>query len=382
MSTPNQKNSLNRSLFAALSVDTLLEKAVRQTGLTDFGGDAFLEPLGVLLESLREEAGLSALGAFIMSQTVLRLLTNRLLIEKAFADDPSMDDTPIERPLYVLGFPRTGTTFLHNLLACDPNARWLHLWEGLYPAPSPRSLVDDPRIEQVEKWVAAFEKAAPRLPIAHKLEPRGPEECFWLMEHTFADLIFELRAYVPGYAKWLTAHEADVDIYRYYRRQLQMLGTHCRGRHWVLKAPRHLPGLAGLLAVFPDARIVQTHRDPAAVLPSLCSLCEILHSAVSDKVDKHAIGAHWSERLKWNLQKAREIRAGARPEQFFDVRYEDLVATPIATVARIYDYHGYEYTSRFEANMRSWLTGNRQHKHGVHRYTLEEYGIDVEQCHS
>ena len=127
---------------------------------------------------------------------------------------------------------------------------------------------------------------APRLASAHKLAPRGPEECLWLIEHTFNDLIFELRANVPTYSRWLAEHEADVDIHQYYRRQLQMLGAHCNGSHWVFKAPRHLPGLAGLLAVFPEARIVQTHRNPADVLPSLCSLCEILRSAASEKTSR------------------------------------------------------------------------------------------------
>ena len=368
----------DHSLSSILSTDRLLEEAARQTGLTDFGEDGFREPLDILLGSLREEARLNELGVFTMHRDILRLLTNRLLTEKAFADDPSMNDTPVDRPLFILGFPRTGTTLLHNLLACDPNARWLRLWEGLYPAPAPRSLTDDPRIEQAEQWVADLEKFAPRSATAHKLVARGPEECLWLMEHTFADMIFGARAPIPGYAEWLMTQKADADprFYRYYRRQLQMLGAHCRGRHWVLKAPRHLSGLAGLLAVFPDARIVQTHRDPSAVLPSMCSLSESLQSPFTDGLDKHALGANSYRQLKWSAEQAREARAPANPAQFFDVHYKELVADPIGTARRIYDYHGYEYSGRFEANMKKWLDGNPRHKHGVHRYTLEEYGLD------
>nr|VFJ46430.1 MAG: Sulfotransferase family protein [Candidatus Kentron sp. DK] len=358
-----------------LFTEPLLEKAIKQTGLTGFGPDDFREPLDILLESLREEARLSKRGVFIMTQTILRLLVNRLRMEKAFIDAPSLNETPIPRPLFILGLPRTGTTFLHNLLACDPNARWLRLWEGLYPAPPPRSLREDPRIGKVQQWVATFEKAAPGLASAHKLEPQGPEECLWLMEHTFADLIFELRVHVPGYARWLVAHEADVVFYQYYRRQLQMLGAHCRGKYWVLKAPRHLPGLAGLLAMFPDARIVQTHRATEEVLPSLCSLCERLRTAFSDRVDKHAIGAHW----RWRLDRIREQsdgnRARGRLGQFLDIAYEDLIRDPLGTVRKIHDHHGYEYSDRFEANMRIWLADNPQHKHGAHRYTRTEYGL-------
>ena len=365
----------------ALDPVALRDKAQRQTGLSDFGGTTFHEPFEILLQSLRDEAQLNARGVFMLHRTMLRLLTNRLRTEQAFADNPALAETPIPRPLYVIGFPRTGTTLLHNLLACDPAARWMRLWEGLYPAPAPQSLEEDPRIAEVEEWAAGFEKVAPRLAAAHKLDPRGPEECLWLIEHTFNDLIFELRAHVPTYSRWLAEHEADVDIHQYYRRQLQLLGAHCRGNHWVFKAPRHLPGLAGLLAVFPEARIVQTHRDPAAVLPSLCSLCEILRGAASDAVDKSAIGAHWQARLKAIFEQATAVRATAAEGQILDIQYADLVADPIATVQHIYAHHGYEFTEPFESTMRQWLAANRQHKHGSHRYTLEEYGLSEAQVH-
>ena len=244
----------------ALNAEALLQKAAAQTGLSDFGDDAFREPYELLLQSLRDEARLNKQGVIMLQRTILRLLVNRLLTEQAFAANPEMAETPIERPLYILGFPRTGTTLLHNLLSRDPAARWLRLWEGLHPAPPPESLEDDPRIAQTEEFVAGFEKIAPRLASAHKLNATGPEECLWLIEHTFADFIFELRANIPSYSDWLAGHEADAVWYRYYRRQLQMLSWKCRGIHWVCKAPRHLPGLGGLLSVLPDARIVQTHR--------------------------------------------------------------------------------------------------------------------------
>ena len=365
----------------ALDPSALLDKAQRQTGLSDFGGKSFHEPFEILLQSLRDEAKLNARGVLMMHRTMLRLLSNRLCTEQAFAEKPALAETPIPRPLYVIGFPRTGTTLLHNLLACDPAARWMRLWEGLYPAPAPQSLEDDPRISEVEEWAAGFEKVAPRLAAAHKLAPRGPEECLWLIEHTFNDLIFELRAHVPTYSRWVAEHEADIDIHHYYRRLLQLLGAHCRGNHWVFKAPRHLPGLAGLLAVFPDACIVQTHRDPAAVLPSLCSLCEILRGAASDAVDKPTIGAHWHARLKAIFEQATAVRSTAAEGQILDIQYADLVTDPIATVQQIYAHHGYEFTEPFEVAMRQWLAANRQHKHGAHRYTLEEYGLSEEQVH-
>ena len=362
----------------ALNAEALLQKAAAQTGLSDFGDDAFREPYELLLKSLQDEARLNTQGVIMLQRTILRLLVNRLLTEQAFAANPEMAETPIDRPLYILGFPRTGTTLLHSLLACDPASRWLRLWEGLHPAPAPESLQDDPRIATTRDWVAGFDKLVPNLACAHKLDATSPEECLWLIEHTFADLIFELRAHVPSYSKWLAEHEADESCYRYYRRQLQMLGWKCRGNHWVCKAPRHLPGLGGLLSVFPDARIVQMHRGAESVLPSICSLCEITQSAASDTVDKTAIGAHWHQRLLDIERRSGEIRAATDPAQVLDVQYADLVANPIDTVQRIYEYHNNDYSAEFENGMKQWLADNRQHKHGAHRYSLEEYGLDAE----
>ncbi len=362
----------------ALNAEMLLQKAAAQTGLSDFGDDAFREPYELLLRSLRDEARLNTQGVIMLQRTILRLLANRLRTEEAFTAHPEMAETPIERPLYILGFPRTGTTLLHNLLACDPASRWLRLWEGLHPAPAPESLDDDPRIAQTEEFVTGFEKIAPRLARAHKLNATGPEECLWLIEHTFADFIFELRANIPSYSKWLAEHEADAVWYRYYRRQLQMLGWKCRGSHWVCKAPRHLPGLSGLLSVFPNARIVQMHRDAESVLPSICSLCEITRSAASDVVDRAAIGTHWHQRLLEVGRRSVEVRAAANAKQFLDVQYDDLVADPIGTVQRIYEYHCYDYSDEFENRMKRWLPDNQRHKHGTHRYSLREYGLDAE----
>ena len=362
----------------ALNAEGLLEKAAAQTGLTDFGDDSYREPYNILLQSLQDEACLNTQGVILMQRTILRLLTNRLRTEEAFTSYPEMAETPIERPLYILGFPRTGTTLLHNLLSCDPASRWLRLWEGLYPAPAPESLDDDPRVAKSKEFVTGFEKIAPLLASAHKLNATGPEECLWLIEHTFADFIFELRANIPSYSRWLSEHEAEPVWYLYYRRQLQMLSWKCRGSHWVCKAPRHLSGLSGLLSVFPDARIVQTHRSAESVLPSICSLCEITRSAASNLVDKEAIGKHWHQRLLEVGIRSAEVRSASDAEQFIDVQYNDLVTDPIGTVHRIYEHHGYSYSDSFENRMKLWLADNRQYKHGPHRYSLEEFGLDAE----
>ncbi len=365
-----------------LSVAALRGAAEAETGLSDWGEEHFLEPLTLYLESAEESAGLSGQGRYVLWRVFMRLLTNRLRMEQDFAANPDILNTAIPRPLYVIGLPRTGTTLLHNLLACDPAARSIRLWEGFFPSPPPtlETREHDLRIAMAEEHVATFNRLAPTLAGIHNLNPRGPEECLWLFEHTFADFIHELRAHVPAYSEWLPHHESSPRIYREYRRMLQLLGWKSPGQHWVFKAPRHLMGLAGLLEVFPEARIVQTHRDPLEVLPSICSLCHVDRQIFTEDPDKNVIGDFWFHRLKNGLNNALNVReADEVPDRFLDIYYKDLLGDPIGSVRRIYEVHGYAFTEAFEIAMREWLEDNRQHKHGVHRYAMEDYGLKAAQ---
>ena len=356
----------------------LRRSAEEETGLSDWGSEAFAEPLQLYLDSIEESAGFHAQGQHILRRSLLRLLGNRLRMQRDFAKHPEIGEAQIPRPLYVLGLPRTGTTLLHNLLACDPAARSIRLWEGIFPSPPqpgvPRE--SDPRIAMAMEWAAAINQLAPDLARAHELNPTGPEECLWLIEHTFVDFIHELRAHVPAYSAWLEEHEAGQPVYEEYRRMLQLLAWQHQGQHWVFKAPRHLMGLPGLLKVFPEARIVQTHRDPGEVMPSLCSLCEIDRKIFAADPDRKAIGDLWMRRLGGGMKTAMGAReADLEKERYVDVHYKELVADPIGAVRGIYEKHGYPYSDAFEEAMRAWLEANRQHKHGVHRYALEDYGL-------
>lgn len=363
---------------ADLSLTGLRRSAEEDTGLEDWGSLSFVEPLKLYLESVEESASFHAQGQHILRRSLLRLLGNRLRMQRDFSEHPEIAEAEIPRPLYILGLPRTGTTLLHNLLACDPSARSIRLWEGLFPSPpqpgAPRQ--SDPRIAMATEWAAAINQLAPDLARAHALNPTGPEECLWLIEHTFVDFIHELRAHVPAYSEWMEAHESAEAVYEEYRRMLQLLAWQHQGQHWVFKAPRHLMGLPGLLKVFPEARIVQTHRDPIEVMPSLCSLCEIDRKIFASDPDRKAIGDLWMRRLGGGMQTAMSTReADPETERYVDVYYKELVADPIGVVRGIYEKHGYPYSDAFEEAMQGWLDGNRQHKHGVHRYVLEDYGL-------
>lgn len=359
-----------------LSEESMLAAAVRQTGLSDWGDQRFRVALRTLINSLETEANLNFFGRYLYQDMCSRLLSNRLRIQADLNRHPEILEVPIHRPLFITGLPRTGTTLLHNLLAQDPANRWLVYWELLSPSPPPDRLTSetDPRIESAEKMVKQYNSLAPQLASAHALNARGPEECNSLFEHEFISIIFELSAHIPTYVEWMVAQNM-VATYQYYRQQLQLLSWKNRGDRLLLKAPAHLFSLDALLTVFPDACIVQTHRNPLKVLPSICSLSAIARGIYTDRVDLKVVGEHWTNRLANAFEHAIKVR-DADPNRFFDVNYNTLVQDPIGTVRQIYEYFGYNYNQRIEENIKTWISQNPQHKHGVHRYSLEQFGLD------
>lgn len=360
-----------------LSEESILSAAFRQTGLSDWGDESFRVPLRILLESFEKEANLNFVGRYLLRQHCIRLLVNRLRIQDDLKRYPEILQVPIRRPLFIVGLPRTGTTLLHNLLSQDPSSRWLALWELTSPSPPPdyQTRDTDPRIEETEKLVRQYNYLAPNLSAAHYLNPKGPEECNSLFEHGFVSTLFELRANVPRYVEWLEAQDM-VASYRYFRQQLQFLAWRCPGDHWVLKAPAHLFSLDALMTVFPDACIIQTHRDPLKVLPSICSLSAMVRGICSDQVDLRLVGEHWNNRLENALERAMQVRESVAPDQFYDVNYNALLQDPIGTVRQIYAYFNYDFAPRIEENINRWITQNPQHKHGIHRYSLKQFGLE------
>ena len=366
--------------LAPLEEAILLAEAQRVTGLKDFGDDSFRVPLQILLKSLNQEAHLNFFGRTLLQQYLLRLLVNRLRIQEDFKRYPEIARVKIKQPLFILGLPRSGTTFLHNLLSQDASSRWLHLWEMYNPSPSPDYLTreTDPRISEAEKLVTLFNSLAPQLSAIHYLNPNGPEECNVLFEHDLVSILFELRANVPSYSEWLLNQDL-LASYRYYRQQLQLLAWKWSGERWVLKAPVHLRYLSALITVFPDARIIYTHRNPLKVLPSLCSLCALIRGIYTDHLDLRAIGQQWLNSLAIGIERSMQMRQTIPAQQIYDLNYLDLVSEPIETVRQIYDYFDYDFNPDLENNLKQYITQNPQHKHGVHRYSLEQFGLKESQ---
>jgi len=354
---------------------------MRNTGLDDFGDDGFREPMRRLLESLEREAELSVLGRIIARNDVLRLLENRLRMTDTLKRHPEIEECEIRRPLFIVGLPRTGTTILHEVLAQDPTNRVPMTWETMHPWPPPEreSYETDPRIAQVEKHFEGVDRVLPGFKQMHRMGARLPQECVALMAHEFATILFHTMNDVPSYMAWV--EKADLrPVYASHRRQLQYLGWRCSAERWVLKSPAHLWALDALLAVYPDARIVQTHRDPVRVLASLCSLITLLRSMASDRIDPVAVAEDWSQRLEAGLRASMEVRAAGllRDDQVFDLHLPDFVGNEIEMVRRIYDHFELKLGDEAETRMRRYLAENQSDKHGAHRYTLAPSGLNPE----
>jgi len=363
-----------------LNADQLMAEARRQTGLHDFGGEAFIEPLRRLTRALEEEGDLSLVGRLSIRRGLLRLLVQRLHIAQDLARHPEIREVPLQRPLFILGFMRTGTTLLFNLLARMPGARAPKMWELLWPSPPPDPATEasDPRLERARLFAEQAHKALPAMKAIHPFEPTAPEECLFLLGLSFTDFAAESRAHLPGYMNWLMSTDM-VPAYRYYREVLQLLTWKARAQHLVLKSPIHLYNLDALLTVFPDARIIQTHRDPREVVASGCSMYEASRILSIRGHDPVALGQQWLDTWGQAMDRSMAVRAKAAPEQFLDVHYEELMADPTGQVQRIHRWAGLGGEEAAAGVVQSWLAENPRHKHGVHQYTLEHYGLDAQQ---
>ena len=364
--------------FGQLDITRLMEAACRQTGLQDFGTIPFQESLQLLIHSCEHEAQLNICGRMAARHDILRLLRNRLCLEDDWKRHPGIAAQGIDRPLFIAGLPRTGTSLLHGLLAQDPANRTPLSWEVMSPSPPPEreQYESDPRIAQVERRMRCIYWLAPEFKRIHEVGARLPQECVAITSHVFRSPQFATTFYVPSYEAWID--KADLrPAYQFHRRFLQHLQWRCSGQQWVLKSPAHLAGLEALLETYPDAGIIQTHRDPLVAIPSLASLRTVLHSAFSNAVDPLQIGlettSYWAQVLIQVIQ-FRHAHPAAQ-SRFYDVHYHDLTSDPIGTVRRIYAHFGLPFAQAAEARMRQYLAQHPRHQYGEHRYTMEQFGL-------
>lgn len=381
-----QLNALGRGLggerrgLVSLDESELLRAAREATGLDDFGDDWFREPLRVLLDAFENEARLTLLGRMIARSDVQRLLENRLRIEDHLHAHPEIDDETIEAPIVVTGLGRAGTTFLHELLAQDPDNRVPMLWEMMYsvPPPEPSTYGTDSRIAASDREITLMDEIVPAFPSMQDVAGDLPNECIFLLAHQLTTDKFIGEFDVPSYMMWTSTHDL-APAYAYHARMLRLLQSRHRRKRWALKAPSHLHLLPTLFATYPDARLVVPHRDPLRVLGSLTNLMATLRWMRSDHVDYEAIVAAMSFGFHYQMENLSKLRdTGAIPnDQIVDVRYADLVADPIATVRKIYAAFEIEFTDAFDANLRARLASRPRSARAVHEYSFDDTGLDL-----
>jgi hypothetical protein len=345
------------------------------TGLSDWGDEDFFPGFEILASAFANDTTQTLIGRLSMRIELLRRLKNRLLLEQALQQTPDILTRPVERPLFIVGFPRTGTTLLHKLLSKDPEAHVPYHWKLHTPLPLTGGQNEiNQRIRSASSIMRATEMIAPMWKVIHPTGVHEPEECVFLLSD---NLTYGVRAHIPKYVE----HYLDLDltpVYRNYQQHLQALQWQQSQSHWALKSPLHLWSLGALLAVFPDACIIQTHRDPVKAFPSWCSLVTALGIMARKQVDLESIGAEWLSLWKIGIERAQAARESANPARFFDVQYTDLVADPLAMVQQIYAHFGIDLTAEAETRMQQWLEAHAHGAHEHHRYDIEQYGLSNE----
>ena len=360
------------------SADRLLEEAVDQSGLTDFGPGDFREGLEVLLVSLERDGDLRPDTDPEVVGDFRRRLVNRLELEAWYTEHPEVDTVGVRGPVDINGLPRTGTTALADMLSLDPQFRSLRGWEQTQPCPPPRAGLeaDDPR----RRAYVEFQENRPEGYAAmHIVEIDATMEDSDVLGMAFhgQQMILPVRSYRDWW------READLtETYAYHRRVIKLLGSQCPPDLWLFKAPHHKFHLEALASAYPDVRFVMTHRDPGKVVPSYASIVSTLTPPAAGERDLHALGREICDHLRIGMEHAIDERARIGENRFVDVHHRDLVGDPKGTIRRIYEWLDLELTPAVEQTILDWQEANRMGARGTHHYTAEQYGLTTDQIRS
>jgi len=366
-----------------LDFNGLLEEAqTRAGGLTDLGTGPFVEPLKRLVSSLEKDAHLNAIGQIIARERILGHTVNRLQYVNDRKRFPEIQKQKILKPVFIIGMPRTGTTILHDILAQDPANRTPMTWEVMFPSPPPEThnFHTDPRIETCAATFPDIDAMIPGFKAMHPMGALLTQECVTLMGETMCTPLFHCQFRVPTYQDWVDQEADWSHVYDFHEHQLQHLQSHHKGDRWVLKTGAHMWGLEHLLAKYPDARIVFTHRDPVESMTSYASLTSLVRTMGSDDVDRVEIAHDWTARLCQALDHGFRVREnGIYPDAlFYDMQFSDFVDDQFSVVKNIYETFNLSMSDEAATQMRAFIDDNPKGKHGAHTYTPEEFGVDPE----
>jgi len=380
-------NRFADALFAAnetkLTPERLIAEAAKGTRLDakPFSDPHLVEALGALTSSLREEASLSPLGRLATRWDLKRILSTLLILADTEREDPGILTRPLAPPIFITGLPRSGTTFLHGLLAEDPLNRAPRIWEAIYPHPEHRAAEFGAGRMKVELQLRIFNRLSPGIRNLHPIEADAPEECIEITSQVFRSPRYDDVYRAPSYRAWLDASGFD-EGYQFLARFLRHLqGPGEAPRRWILKSPEHVFSIDALTRVFPDAKLVFVHRDPGHVLVSAARLTELLRAPFTTAIDRREIGRgaadYWQDGMRRMVEVADDPSFPLR-SRLVHVQYRSLVSDPIGTIAQIYNAFGLEFSQAAREAMSAKVAQAPNGGYGANRYRPEEFGIDPE----
>jgi hypothetical protein len=368
-----------RHRLLPLDLDRAMDLAERAAGLQDYGGGGFVERLEETYETLRRME-YSSFGHFGIRISTHWHLVNRLRLVELAKRRPDIQDIDIERPLIIIGLFRTGTTYLHNVLGADPNSRVARMWELAWPVGRKHDLMgDEKRRRRVARAMFAINHVAiPDQSVAHHVTSEGYEEDFFLLENAGAIFKFAVGFANFEYADRMLGWDMS-EPYQFHKFQLQALSGQRACKRWLLKCPWHLWNLDALMAVYPDARIIQTHRDVAKAIGSHCSLTGRIAAKLRREMTMEELGRFWEDYSRIGVERGMKARARIPKSQIYDVRLEDLHADPLGVIQDLYAYFDLGYDARLTELFRGRIEEEPTAQHGEHEYDIEDFGLSKEQ---
>lgn len=362
-----------------LDREQLMTAAKDATGLSDFGDNNFKEALNRLIKSYNEEADLSDIGLYVARNDLINDLSGRLRVVDGLKKAPEALNVTIEKPIFILGFPRTGTTTLHNMIQANSDCQVLEHWLALAPRPRPpkQQWADETDYQKTVEALRLQYEANPDLRAQHDISADSADECRFALRHMFLDDSYGYVCNLPSYRQWFE-QQAMTPVYEWHRDVLKLIQhPNDANRRWVVKYPSHLACLKEIFEVYPDACIIQTHRDPVATIPSFTSLVAGAGTAFSNSIDPKQIGQfmaeHWHHRIESAIRTRDELQ---REDQFYDVQFSDVLGDPVASIKGAFEKFGLKTSTLAESQMRAWVLDHPPGRHGSHSYTAEEFGLE------
>ena len=366
-----------------LDADAIIAKARKRAGFDGPMPGHTETGMRILIKSIKEEGGANPFGALAAKTLFERTLYGRFKMEQVLAANPDIEKAEIKEPVFIIGMPRTGTTILHAMMHEDPANRSPLAWECLlpYPAPKPETFEDNDQIKRVTKDFEQLFKLVPDFQLKHYMTADSPQECLSINALDFNSFQPTAQFYLPSYMDWFHNRADKLETMRFHKRFLQYLQSGgVKSERWLLKTPVHLMRLPELFEVYPDARIIMTHRHPAKVVASTTSLISSVRSLYGDHEDPIRTGQEQAEIWSMYFERFMESRKKLNKEdQIIDLKFDDFVKDQIGVVKKIYDRFDMHLSDEALAKFKHFLDQNPKDKKGVHVYTLEDFGLKEEE---